>query len=110
MKVLHKIFICCFIETFVCRAFMGGQQCPSKNNINGQVVVVTGASGGIGVEVCKELSTRNATIVMACRDMEKAEAAKKQVLKFCPQAQVEVRYLDLRSFDNVKRFVKVIGE
>jgi retinol dehydrogenase 13 len=89
---------------------MGGQHCPSTNNINEQIVIVTGANGGIGVEVCKELSQRGGSIIMACRDMQKAEVAKKSILKHCSKAKVEIRYLDLRSFDNVKRFAKTIGK
>lgn len=44
-----------------------------KVNMNGKTVIVTGATGGIGKETARELATRGARVIMACRNVENAE-------------------------------------
>lgn len=87
---------------------MGGQLCPSTNMINDQIVIITGASGGIGFEITSALCQRNAKIIMACKDMEKATKAISKIKKINSSATIEVQYLDLRSFDCIRRFSKII--
>lgn len=84
---------------------MGGDMCPNVNTIEGQVVVVTGGSGGIGRIVCQDLCNRRAHVVIASKDMANMSKVKDMILKNNPRASVETRYLDLRSFDCIKRFV-----
>lgn len=87
---------------------MAGQSSPSTNNIDKQIVIVTGSSGGIGFEITKELCARSAHVIMACKDMPKAEQARDLIKKNQENANVECRYLDLKSFDCVRRFVRSI--
>lgn len=98
-----------FLVTVI-RAYMGGQMCPARNNIQNLIVIVTGASDGIGLEIVKDLCSRGAHIIMACRDEEKTENVKKLILKKQSNAKLEFRYLDLKSFDCVKRFIKNIDK
>ena len=42
----------------------------------GRLAVVTGANIGLGFETAMALAAKNCDLVLACRNMEKAEAAK----------------------------------
>ena len=46
---------------------------------SGRIAVVTGGSGGLGLETAAILAGRGATVVLACRDLAKAERAAEQV-------------------------------
>jgi enoyl-[acyl-carrier-protein] reductase (NADH) len=65
---------------------------------------------GIGSEIVKELARRGGHIIMCCRSVESGEKVKKIVMKNVPKARIDIRQLDLRSFDHVKRLVHSIGE
>jgi NAD(P)-dependent dehydrogenase (short-subunit alcohol dehydrogenase family) len=46
---------------------------------SGRIAVVTGASSGLGLETARVLVARGATVVLACRDTEKARRAAGQI-------------------------------
>lgn len=41
----------------------------------GRVALITGANSGIGLEAARELALKGATIILACRSLQRAEAA-----------------------------------
>ena len=45
----------------------------------GKVVMVTGASQGIGLEICKQFSASGAIVIMVARNIEKLELGKNQI-------------------------------
>lgn len=49
------------------------------NNIEGKVVIITGASSGIGEATAKKLGNLGAKIVLAARRKERLEVLKKQI-------------------------------
>jgi len=68
--------------------------------LSSQVVVVTGANSGCGLETARQLAQQKATVVMACRNAERGEAAAKEV------GGVFLAPMDLGSLDSVRDFVK----
>ncbi|KAM7542611.1 hypothetical protein Aperf_G00000008033 [Anoplocephala perfoliata] len=54
--------------------------CTESGRLDGKLIIVTGANAGIGKETTAELARRGAKVIMACRNMEKAEAAKADIL------------------------------
>ena len=72
----------------------------------GRVVLVTGANSGIGYETARQLAARRAHVVMACRSLDKAEAAKARILTEVPDASVRVMPLDLSSLASVQAFAE----
>ena len=69
----------------------------------GRVAIVTGANTGIGFETAAALAAKNATVVMACRNRQKAEDAIKKIRERTPGAELEFIELDLASLDSVAR-------
>jgi len=73
--------------------------------LDGKVCVVTGANVGIGKETAKDFVRRGARVILACRDLEKAEQAKLEIIQDTGITnRVEVMHLDLSSFKSVRKF------
>ena len=72
--------------------------------------VVTGASGSIGSEVVKALARQGKPVVMACRNLEKGEAARQRILQGLPEAALELMTVDMASLDSVARFTVALKE
>lgn len=73
-------------------------------SLEGQVWVVTGANSGLGLETVKGLAARGATVVMACRDAKRAEAAADEVRRATRGAKLELEALDLASLGSIEAF------
>ncbi|HZD19000.1 MAG TPA: oxidoreductase [Actinomycetota bacterium] len=71
-------------------------------DLTGTVAVVTGANGGLGLEVARELARKGAHVMMAVRDPVKAEAARTSILEDIRGASVALRPLDLASLASVR--------
>jgi NAD(P)-dependent dehydrogenase (short-subunit alcohol dehydrogenase family) len=67
-----------------------------------KVAVVTGANGGLGLEVARELARKGAHVVMAARDQTKAAAAAASIRAEIPDASLELQPLDLASLASVR--------
>lgn len=70
----------------------------------GKVAIVTGANDGVGFETSFGLVSKGASLIMACRNLQKAESAKAKILKQFPDADVSIILLDLNSLESVKEF------
>ena len=63
------------------------QEMPDQT---GRTIIVTGANSGLGFETTLAFAQKGAHIVMACRNLSKAEPAHEDVLRRVPDASVEV--------------------
>jgi NAD(P)-dependent dehydrogenase (short-subunit alcohol dehydrogenase family) len=68
---------------------------------SGRTAVVTGANSGLGLVTAGVLASRGATVILACRDLAKAERAAGQIRAGAPGAAVHVERLDLASLASV---------
>jgi NAD(P)-dependent dehydrogenase (short-subunit alcohol dehydrogenase family) len=73
-----------------------------------RVAVVTGANGGLGLEVARELARKGAHVVMAARDQTKAAAARASIRDEIPDASLELQPLDLASLASVREAAATI--
>ncbi|MDV6373279.1 oxidoreductase [Deinococcus arenicola] len=72
----------------------------------GRVAIVTGANSGLGYETSRALAQHGATVVMACRNAQKAEAAATRILATNPRGKVILMTLDLGDLDSVRTFAE----
>jgi len=68
----------------------------------GKTVVITGASGGIGLETARGLAERGARVIMAVRSRERGEAAIANIRSTVPDARLELVLADLYSLAEIR--------
>ncbi len=87
---------------------MSSKKWSSQNipNQKDRIIIITGATSGIGKEAAKVLTSKNATVIMAVRDTQKAETVVKEICNEFPNTKIDIRNLDLNSLDSVKSFAK----
>lgn len=77
LAVLQRIYL--FLE------WVGIKNPPSKNreeiDIKDKVIVVTGANSGLGKYTAIEMAKRGAVVILACRDLNKGELARQEIIK-----------------------------
>jgi NAD(P)-dependent dehydrogenase (short-subunit alcohol dehydrogenase family) len=71
---------------------------------HGRTVIITGASSGLGAEASRVLAEAGAKVIMACRDLDKAQAMADAI-----DGDTEVRRLDLADLASVRAFAAGIG-
>jgi NAD(P)-dependent dehydrogenase (short-subunit alcohol dehydrogenase family) len=75
-----------------------------------KVVVVTGATSGIGEVAADRLAQKGARIVFVARDRERGEAARKHFRAIAGQSDHTVHYADLTKLADQKRVAKEIAD
>lgn len=73
-------------------------------DLRGRVILVTGASSGIGYAAAVEFARHGAETIMACRSPERGEAALAGLRKSVPGAHAELMDLDLASLESIADF------
>jgi len=90
------------------------EQVSEEIDLTGREAVVTGANAGIGFETTRVLALRGCRVVMACRNAEKARAARNAILLGSsgriPPERLELADLDLADFDSVRACAKALLE
>lgn len=75
----------------------------------GRLALVTGATGGLGLETALELARAGADVVLTGRNAAKGAAALTQIRAAVKDARVSYEDLDLSRLANVTRFVEDFG-
>ena len=77
-------------------------QCPVR--MEGKTVLITGANSGIGKETAIGLVSLGAKVIMACRNLKKAEAAAEEIRQQteADPSLVSIVELDLSDLDSVR--------
>ncbi|KAM3593847.1 uncharacterized protein V6R79_023339 [Siganus canaliculatus] len=82
----------------------------STEKLDGKTVVITGANTGIGKETAIDLAKRGAKVIMACRDMAKAEVAIQEVIEKSGNENVVCMNLDLANSKSIREFAETINQ
>ena len=75
-------------------------------DLTGCVAIVTGANTGIGKETVRGLHDRGAKVIMACRNLDKAEEAARDIA--AGSINLKIKKCDLASFASVREFCRQI--
>ena len=71
----------------------------------GKVAIVTGANTGLGYETALGLASKEMTVILACRNMKKAEIARSKIIEDYSKAEIVCMELDLSKLKSVRSFV-----
>ena len=76
---------------------------------SGRTALVTGANSGLGLQTAKALAATGATVLLACRNAERADGAVAEICSATPGASVEVVELDLADLASVERAAAAVN-
>src|SRR3989344_8510403 len=77
-----------------------------KTTFDGKIVVITGASRGIGFSLACEAARRGAVVVAAARDAEALEGVKNSIAK--SGGQITTMILDVTKKDSIHETIRAI--
>ncbi|MCW6509344.1 oxidoreductase [Lichenifustis flavocetrariae] len=86
-------------------AFRRDVPLPSQQ---GRVAIVTGGTGGLGLETAKVLAGAGAEVIVAGRNAGKGQQAVAEIRQKHPAAKVRFGLLDLASLDSIRSFATSI--
>ncbi|MFV2016839.1 MAG: SDR family NAD(P)-dependent oxidoreductase [Candidatus Heimdallarchaeota archaeon] len=79
-------------------------------DLTGKIILVTGANSGTGFEFSKIVASHNGHVILACRNLEKGENAKKKIIKQIPNASLDLIKLDLSDLSSVREFSDIVKQ
>lgn len=71
--------------------------------MQGKTVLISGANAGIGFASAKALLNKGAQVVMFCRNMQKAEEARKELVELTKNDQIDIFQVDFESFQSIEK-------
>ena len=95
------------ILVFFIKRYTNGPLNPLNKDLSGKLVIITGASDGLGLEIGKNLLKSNANVIFACRNKTKTE----NIINNLPEKSKKnatFEQIDLESFKSIETFVKEI--
>lgn len=76
--------------------------------LTGKTALVTGANSGLGYEITLALAEKGAHVIMACRNLDKANQAAANIRKQVANAVLTIKELNLSDLASVRRFATEI--
>ncbi|XP_053641521.2 retinol dehydrogenase 13 [Cherax quadricarinatus] len=84
-------------------------RCHSLRSLVGKTAIITGGSAGIGKYTAKDLVRRGARVILACRNLEKANKVAAEIRESPGSVgEVVVRHLDTSDLTSVRKFAEQI--
>lgn len=73
---------------------------------HGRLAIVTGANIGLGYETALALLKKDIKVILACRNLDKAQKAKEELLQKVPKGEIDILQIDLSSLESVRTFAQ----
>uniref|UniRef100_A0A8D8W949 Retinol dehydrogenase 14 n=1 Tax=Cacopsylla melanoneura TaxID=428564 RepID=A0A8D8W949_9HEMI len=95
---------------------MSASKAINASRLDGKTVIITGCNTGIGKVTAQTLYGIGAKVIMACRDVEKAESTATEIRQHPvadpekPHGEVLVKKLDLASFKSIRECAQEINQ
>ncbi|XP_071550605.1 retinol dehydrogenase 13-like isoform X2 [Panulirus ornatus] len=83
-------------------------KCTSRRSLRGRTAIVTGASSGIGKETARDLARRGARVILACRNLMKAQMVADEIMRSTGNKEVVARLVDTADLQSVREFAREI--
>lgn len=79
-------------------------------SLKGKTVVVTGANSGVGFKTAETMLYLGADVILACRNMQRADNAMQALAADYTESAISVMELDLADFSSIDSFVEKISQ
>jgi len=81
-------------------------RCKSTTDLTGKTAIVTGSNAGIGYYTALDFAKRNCRVILACRNVKKAELAAEEIRTVSGNPNVLTMVLDTSRLHSVQEFAK----
>jgi NAD(P)-dependent dehydrogenase (short-subunit alcohol dehydrogenase family) len=104
----HSLFslIGGLLSVFLIKRYFNGPQAKKSRDMKNKVVIITGASGGIGKETALQLLQDGARVFFACRSKERTEEIINNIKNEDERKRAHFISLNLEDFESIKNFVE----
>ena len=75
-----------------------------------KTIIVTGANAGIGKACSMQLAQLGHRVIMACRNQQRGEAARQEIISQTGNLEVVLKIVDLSSLASLKKFVAEVAK
>lgn len=79
-------------------------------SLKGKTVVVTGANSGVGFKIAETLAYLGASVILACRNRQKANDARETLTAEYPETDISIMELDMADFSSIDAFVDAVRQ
>jgi len=88
------------------RASKGFDAADTEADMSGKVAMVTGSNSGIGKSAATSLAGKGAEVHLVCRNLERARAAREEIVAASGNEKVFVHQLDMSDTQQVYKFAR----
>lgn len=78
--------------------------------MKGKVCIITGANRGIGKATAEAIAKLGATVILACRDIERGEMVRAGIISATNNPNIELMLVDLSLQESIQKMVTAFGE
>ncbi|QEE14348.1 SDR family oxidoreductase [Promethearchaeum syntrophicum] len=76
-----------------------------KLDLTGKICLITGGNAGIGKETAKGIAKLGATVILACRNLEKGKRAMQEISQFSGNSNIDIFECNLSQPESIRKFV-----